>query len=226
MVDVLTSIAVIALLISLLLPSLGPVRESANQVVCRSGIRQIGIGIAMYAEENRDLIPASEWLKQSTLPSPQTIELRIVGNSPSTGGWLWDSLGNLYKGRYIDTPEVFYCPSHRGPHRFSSFADAWRSTIGGITGNYQYRGEGPNRQKFLQLIEPKRGALVSDGLRSKAEYSHGVGANVLRADLSVFWFQDRKGEVFSLLGGGDGLGSPVTAGQSLKDIWKAFDEAR
>lgn len=57
LVDVLVSISVIAVLIALLLPSISMVRESARKVICSSDMRQIGLGMNMYAEDNNDLPP-------------------------------------------------------------------------------------------------------------------------------------------------------------------------
>ncbi|MCQ6498005.1 type II secretion system protein, partial [Vibrio parahaemolyticus] len=47
-IDVLVSIAVIAVLISILMPSLSLVRETTRRLVCSSNIRQHGMGLAMY----------------------------------------------------------------------------------------------------------------------------------------------------------------------------------
>ncbi|MFM9994287.1 MAG: type II secretion system protein [Phycisphaerales bacterium] len=226
LIDVLVSMAVIALLIALLLPSLGPVKESARQVVCRSGIRQIGLGIAMYADDHRDMIPSSVWIKSTPTQPGETIRLRFFGAvGPGEKGWVWDSLGALYIAQYLEAPNIFYCPSHSGQHRFGDYAEAWRSGQGDITGNYQYRGKGFNGAVHLGLIEPRRSALVSDGLRSRTDYSHGVGANVLRADLSVYWYNDRAGTISSKLADTEGGPIPMQPGV-FNDIWKLFDDAR
>lgn len=227
LIDVLVSMAVIALLIALLLPSLGPVKESARQVVCRSGIRQIGLGIAMYADDHREIIPRTVWMKMVPAQPAETIKLRIEGTvAPAKPGLVWDGLGTLFDAQYLDTPSIFYCPSHSGWHKFSDYAEAWRTGEGEITGNYQYRGQGPNGLVHLSLIEPKRSALVSDGLRTRADYSHRVGANVLRADLSVFWYNDREGTVSTMLTEGEGGTIPPQPYNTFNQIWKYFDDAR
>ena len=44
-------------LIALLLPSLGRARETAQRVKCASNLKQIGMGVFLYANENRGQLP-------------------------------------------------------------------------------------------------------------------------------------------------------------------------
>src|SRR5688572_25347047 len=57
LVELLVVIGIIALLISILLPSLNKAREAANRTACLSNIRQIGIGMLMYANDNKSTYP-------------------------------------------------------------------------------------------------------------------------------------------------------------------------
>src|SRR5262245_27262175 len=54
LIEVLVVVGIIALLVSILLPSLARSRAQANSVKCRANLRQIGLGLVMYSSSNRD----------------------------------------------------------------------------------------------------------------------------------------------------------------------------
>src|SRR3954468_7379190 len=61
LVELLVVIGIIALLISILLPALNKAREQSKTVQCLSNIRQIGMGMQLYQNEWRCIIPAGYW---------------------------------------------------------------------------------------------------------------------------------------------------------------------
>ena len=58
LVEVLVVIAVMAILAALLLPTLNGARAGANRTVCRNNLKQINLGLRMYADDSSDTLPA------------------------------------------------------------------------------------------------------------------------------------------------------------------------
>lgn len=96
LIELLVVISIIALLISLLLPTLGKSREAARTVVCMSNNRQIGIGMAGYVDANKGYYPGDH---------------REIG-----GSWItWVPRIRAYMG---DNVGFFHCPSLHRSYKF------------------------------------------------------------------------------------------------------------
>ena len=57
LIELLVVVAIIALLLSILLPALGQAKAQGKMVVCGSNLRQMGIALHSYLQENRDFFP-------------------------------------------------------------------------------------------------------------------------------------------------------------------------
>ncbi|MCL4788309.1 MAG: type II secretion system GspH family protein, partial [Verrucomicrobia bacterium] len=59
LIELLVVIAIIAILASLLLPAIASAKARARACACKSNLRQIGIAMTMYAEDNRGYLPGT-----------------------------------------------------------------------------------------------------------------------------------------------------------------------
>ena len=62
LVELLVVIAIISLLAALLLPVFGRSKARAQNAVCVSQLRQLGVAARLYADENQEVLPAAELL--------------------------------------------------------------------------------------------------------------------------------------------------------------------
>ena len=60
LIELLVVISIIAMLLSILMPSLQKVKESAKKVVCQTNLKQQGVACALYQAEYNDFFPSYE----------------------------------------------------------------------------------------------------------------------------------------------------------------------
>lgn len=216
LIDLLVSIVIIGLLMAIMLPVLTHAAEASRRVACRSNVRQMGLGLALYAEDNNGQLPRSEFAAGATPDTyrPHQMMLLHAGKVPGD----WDGLGWLYAADYLRTPTLYYCPSHRGMHSFQNYEVAWLNNSVAIVGNYHFRAlVGP---VYLTDLSPNM-ALISDGMRTAQDFNHTIGANVLLADLSVAWAADPDGSILQSLPRTE---ADATAAEAVARAWHILED--
>jgi prepilin-type N-terminal cleavage/methylation domain-containing protein len=104
LIELLVVIAVISILAALLLPTLGRAKESGRATACLSNLRQTGIALQLYVEENGNRLPVMRDRSRSTsndLPSPDLVLSNHLGNvrvlrCPSDSKHVFEDTGSSY----------------------------------------------------------------------------------------------------------------------------------
>ena len=97
LIELLVVISVIALLLGILMPTLSNVKEIARRTKCLSNVRQLGITLQLYAEDNDGSVPPRDY----------------------DSGSVWiDRLESYYENR-----KLLSCPTDRGTIHLSGSGD-------------------------------------------------------------------------------------------------------
>src|SRR4051794_14908229 len=94
--ELVTVIAIISLLVSLMLPAVQHAREASHRVACSNQLRQIGLSVQLHENANRHL-PTNGWGFQWTGYS----DAGFGENQP--GGWIYCTLP------YRDGNDTYMC---------------------------------------------------------------------------------------------------------------------
>lgn len=70
LIELLVVISIIAVLMSIMMPALGRVREQAKSVVCRSNLKQINLGAALWSEDNNQWVLPVTWFRTNPFEKP------------------------------------------------------------------------------------------------------------------------------------------------------------
>jgi len=143
LIELLVVLVIVGILAALLLPALASAKAAGQRAGCLSNLRQIGIAVQGYADENNGLIPYGPKAPPFTSPAsfyPSTgapTSLLSLQTGAPVG------LGLLLQLHLASQPKVLFCPGSDQPLD----ADAELAQVGRrqAQGSYYYRHGGNTR---------------------------------------------------------------------------------
>jgi prepilin-type N-terminal cleavage/methylation domain-containing protein/prepilin-type processing-associated H-X9-DG protein len=186
LIEVLVVVAIIALLLSILLPSLSRAREQAKIVVCKTRMQQIHRGHVFYAEDNKGSFPHWAWWLYDGYQHDDGKENFFTTASiwqktngvRATDSRKWVEYGDIY--RFVKDKEVYFCPSDSKERRSPAIGS------GGSNGDHAIHS-------YVRIIDPHQciqtkldGAAVN-GRGSSAKLQPGDFINPDKLRPGAFW---------------------------------------
>jgi prepilin-type N-terminal cleavage/methylation domain-containing protein len=165
LIEVLVVVAIIALLVAILLPSLNRARENARATVCKTHLDQVYKGHVFYSQDHKQFFPQQDWWLWDNSPSLgntwysqvlfwPNLYGRTGGSRPTDSG-RWVEFGHIY--RYVKAKDVYFCPNDNHGRRGSGIG------AGGIYGttpiNSYVRLHEPH-----DMIQDKNGGSARDAI--------------------------------------------------------------
>jgi prepilin-type N-terminal cleavage/methylation domain-containing protein len=186
LIELLVVIGIIAVLISILLPTLAKVRQQALNTNCASNLRQIVTACHTYASEHKGFLPPR--FREGVQSYLQPLYTYFVQDVQVSQPWPRYGMGLLWERKYLRPEGVFYCPGGRAhpDHNLDFFPKPWLSANTNYRTSYSYNPHyalktpgdtnSPKLTAYPRLSKfPRKKVLVTDLIRNHQKVSHYGG---------------------------------------------------
>ncbi|TVR50074.1 MAG: prepilin-type N-terminal cleavage/methylation domain-containing protein [Puniceicoccaceae bacterium] len=189
LIELLTVIAIIGILAAILIPTVAAVRESARAAQCVSNLRQIGMAVIAYANENQDRLPTIRSTGTNMGDFEKLVRMAEV-LEPFTSEFQ-DPTSNVNPSLRFTTG-VWRCPSRhpRADMQYNYWANrfVWENLPVTEDGHQVFRGRPlttiREASRFPVLYDRGRdaGGAAGDDVRPRAGWHSGDRLNTVFAD--------------------------------------------
>ncbi len=197
LIELLVVIAIIAILAGLLLPALARAKSQAHATLCRNNLKEIGLAIVLYADDNKDQVPYAWWYNASHDSADsnnfQTLIIPYVGKSKFSSSTNTDS-SDFAKN-------VFRCPTRiqenhwRQYKKFPGFGNPWKISYAMsqfTLAGYPPAVTSPRTVKLTELTTPAQTLSTAD---VSFELNHPAVITLGKADANYYDLGYRHGAV-------------------------------
>jgi len=143
LVELLVVIALIAVLAALLLPALASARDKGRRAACVSNLRQLGIALRSYADDNEGSIPYGPKAPPFTSPADFYPSTGAPTSLISLQSGAPVGLGLLLAEQLAGQPNVLFCPGSDQP--LDAGAELAKVGVSQAQCSYYYRHAGNTR---------------------------------------------------------------------------------
>ena len=203
LIELLVVIAIIAILAAILFPVFARAREKARQTTCASNLKQMALGMLMYAQDYDETLPSYRL---------RNAENSFWDDTPVVEGWNYHSTHGYSRSwpsfiyPYVMNIQIFRCPSTTSHNMGVAYGLPREGINAAKTGRQAVWGEGTPGPRMAEIRRPSELLMIGEKGGGGPQYilsgqyyvmrmDHNEGSNIAFMDGHVKWERMNVGNI-------------------------------